>query len=89
MYARVSPSQEEYILTTLKMRVYITIIAGDGTSDVGALKQAHIGVALLNGKCLQGERPRISLHYFIADTNIIFSFSCFMVRISVQAPTAT
>lgn len=47
VFARVSPTQKEQIVSEFNKK-YVTIMCGDGTNDVGGLKKAHAGIALLN-----------------------------------------
>lgn len=53
IFARVSPAQKEAIVLALNAAGLYTLMCGDGTNDVGALKAAHVGVSIVNSPELE------------------------------------
>lgn len=49
VFARMSPEDKEAVLKAMRANGRFTMMCGDGANDVGALKQAHVGLALLSG----------------------------------------
>ena len=50
VFARTSPAQKDLIVRILNLLGLTTVMCGDGTNDVGSLKSATIGIAILNNK---------------------------------------
>jgi len=48
VFSRWTSNQKGYIISFLNKMGYNTLMWGDGTNDVGSLKKAHIGIAIIN-----------------------------------------
>ncbi|KAG1707992.1 hypothetical protein DVH05_028681 [Phytophthora capsici] len=58
VFARTSPQQKEHLIMAMNRRGKTTAMCGDGTNDVGALKQAHIGISIVNSSST-GSTPHV------------------------------
>ena len=50
VFSRTSPTQKGIIVGMLNSLGHKTLMCGDGTNDVGSLKRADVGLAIVNGK---------------------------------------
>ena len=48
VFARHAPRHKEAVVAALNKANSFTLMCGDGTNDVGALKQAHVGISLIS-----------------------------------------
>lgn len=60
VFARVSPAQKEAIIRYLNGAGHATLMCGDGTNDVGALKQATVGISILSAPKLEAAGDKLS-----------------------------
>jgi len=48
VFARHAPRQKEAILAAFNLGGFCTLMCGDGTNDVGALRRAHVGISIIS-----------------------------------------
>mmetsp|Transcript_11071 Transcript_11071/g.16261 ORF Transcript_11071/g.16261 Transcript_11071/m.16261 type:complete len:1316 (-) Transcript_11071:26-3973(-) len=55
VYARHAPRQKEAVIAAYNLVGEYTMMTGDGTNDVGALKRAHVGISIISAPELEAK----------------------------------
>jgi manganese-transporting P-type ATPase len=53
VFARHAPHQKEAVVAALNHGGHQTLMCGDGTNDVGALKRAHVGISIISAPTVE------------------------------------
>lgn len=56
VFARHAPHHKEAVVAAFNLSGATTLMCGDGTNDVGALKRAHIGISIINAPHVEAKQ---------------------------------
>ena len=56
VYARHAPRQKEAVVAAYNLAGKHTMMTGDGTNDVGALKRAHVGISIISAPEIEAKQ---------------------------------
>jgi cation-transporting ATPase 13A1 len=60
VFARHAPYQKEAVVAAFNRRGFTTLMVGDGTNDVGALKCAHVGISIVSAPEVEAKQRESS-----------------------------
>ncbi|MGK3749170.1 MAG: cation-transporting ATPase 13A1 [Bacillariaceae sp.] len=60
VFARHNPRQKEAIVAAFNLGGFITLMCGDGTNDVGALRRAHVGISIISSPEVEAKQRAVT-----------------------------
>ena len=60
VFARCNPRQKEAIIAAFNFGGFITLMCGDGTNDVGALRRSHVGISIISDPEVEAKQRAFS-----------------------------